>query len=79
MKHNFRSIKNATFDAILPPNAAPERVGLVAAGNPNVLSGAMDHEDARKRKRKRGGRGKISGVRPRHRLDRPTDQLKQPT
>jgi hypothetical protein len=29
--HNFRNIKNATrFDAILPPNAAPERVGLVS-------------------------------------------------
>jgi hypothetical protein len=32
MKHNFRSIKDRTLDAVLPPNAAPERVGLVAAG-----------------------------------------------
>jgi hypothetical protein len=64
MKHNFRSVKDATFDAI--PPAAPERVGLVAAGNPDVL---------REAKRKRGGRVKlstISGVRPKHRLDRPS-------
>ena len=52
-------------DAILPPNAAPERVGLVAAGNPNVLREAEGLEDY-SRKRKRGGRvkvGAISGVR----------------
>jgi hypothetical protein len=49
----------------LPPNAAPERVGLVAAGNPNVLREAEGLEDY-SRKRKRGGRvkvGAISGVR----------------
>jgi hypothetical protein len=74
MKHNFRSIKNATFDAVRPPNAAPERVGLIAAGNPDVIREARGQEDYA-RKRKRGGRVKFSaidGVRPRHRLDRPT-------
>jgi hypothetical protein len=52
-------------DAILPPNAAPERVGLVAAGKRNVLREAEGLEDY-SRKRKRGGRvkvGAISGVR----------------
>ena len=33
----YRSIKDGTFDAILPPNAAPERVGMIAAGKPDVL------------------------------------------
>jgi hypothetical protein len=71
-KHNFRSIKDATFDAILPPNAAPERVGLIAAGNPGVLREAHGLEPYA-RKHKRGGRvkrGAISGAYVRHRLDR---------
>jgi hypothetical protein len=72
MSHNFRSIKDATrFDAILPPKADPKRVGLIAAGNPNVLGEAAGLEDYA-RKRKRGGRVKLDGVRPRHRLDRPS-------
>jgi hypothetical protein len=72
MKHNnFRSIKAGTLDAILPPKAAPERVGLISAGNPNVLREAAGLESYA-RKRKRGGRVKIDGVRPKHRLDRPS-------
>jgi hypothetical protein len=77
MNHSFfRNVKNATrFDAILPPKADPKRVGLVAAGNPNVLSEAVGEEDYARKRRKRGGRvklGAIDGVRPRHRLDRPS-------
>ena len=70
-KHNFRSIKDATFDAILPPNADPERAGLIAAGNPHVIAEAHGLEPYA-RKRKRGGRVKhaISGAHVRHRLDR---------
>jgi hypothetical protein len=73
--HTFRSVKDATFDAILPPKADPNRVGLIAAGNPNVLSEAHGLEDYA-RKYKRGGRVKhaISGVYARHRLDRRTRQ-----
>jgi hypothetical protein len=40
-KHKFRSIKDATFDAILPPNTAPDRVGLIAAGKLDGLREAM--------------------------------------
>jgi hypothetical protein len=73
--NNFRSIKNATrFDEILPPKADPKRVGLISAGNSNVLREAAGLEDY-SRKRKRGGRvklGAMSGVRPKHRLDRPS-------
>jgi hypothetical protein len=70
--NNFRSIKDATrFDAILPPKADPKRVGLISAGNPDVLREAAGLEDY-SRKRKRGGRVKVSGVRPKHRLDRPS-------
>jgi hypothetical protein len=76
MKHSFfHNVKNTTrFDAILPPKADPKRVGLVAAGNPDVLREARGEADYG-RKRKRGGRvklGTIDGVRPRHRLDRPS-------
>jgi len=71
--HNFRSIKDATFDAILPPNADPDRVGLIAAGNPDVLREAHGLEPYA-RKRKRGGRVKhldaMSGAHAHHRLDR---------
>jgi hypothetical protein len=70
---NFSDIKTATLDAMLPPNAAPERVGLVAAGNPDVIREAEGEEDYA-RKRKRVGRVKrldaMSGARARHRLDR---------
>jgi hypothetical protein len=69
--NNFRSIKDGIFDAILPPKADPKRVSLVSAGNPNVLSEAAGEEDYARKRRKRGGRVKIDGVRPRHRLDRP--------
>jgi hypothetical protein len=73
MKHNFRDIKTATVDAILPPKADPKRVGLISAGNPDVLREAAGLEDyANPRKRRRGGRAKIDGVRHRHRLDRPS-------
>jgi hypothetical protein len=75
MNHNFRSIKDATrFDPILPPKADPKRVAMVSAGNPDVLREARGEADYA-RKRKRGGRvklGTIDGVRPRHRLDRPS-------
>jgi hypothetical protein len=70
MNHNFRSIKAGTLDAILPPKAAPSRVGLISAGNPDVLREAAGLEDYARKRRKRGGRVKIDGVRPRHRLDR---------
>jgi hypothetical protein len=66
MNHNFRSIKAGTFDAILPPHATPERVGMISSGNPDVLRSAADL------KRRRGGRVKVSGARPKHRLDRPS-------
>ena len=70
---NFASTRNATFDYLLPPKADPARVGLVAAGNPNVISEAEGKENYARR-RKRGGRVKhvdvISGGRARHRLDR---------
>jgi hypothetical protein len=68
---SFTEIKNATFDHMLPPKADPARVGLVAAGNPNVISEAEGNEPYA-RKRKRGGRVKhaISGAHARHRLDR---------
>jgi hypothetical protein len=62
MNHgSFASVKNATFDPILPPNADPERVGLIAAGNPDVLLEAHGLEPY-SRKRKRGGRVAISGA-----------------
>jgi hypothetical protein len=70
--NNFQSIKAGIFDAILPPKADPKRVGLVSAGNPDVLheaAGLADYANPRKR-RKRGGRAKIDGVRPKPRLDR---------
>jgi hypothetical protein len=72
--NNFRRIKDATvLDSVLPPKAAPSRVGLVSAGNPDVLREAAGLADyANPRKRRRGGRVKVSGVRPRHRLDRPS-------
>jgi hypothetical protein len=72
--NNFRRIKDATvLDSVLPPKAAPSRVGLVSAGNPDVLREAAGLADyANPRKRKRGGRAKIVGVRARHRLDRPS-------
>jgi hypothetical protein len=73
MKHHsfFNDVKSATrLDPVLPPKADPKRVGLVAAGNPDVLREAAGLADyANPRKRRRGG--KVSGVRPRHRLDRP--------
>jgi hypothetical protein len=74
-KHdNFRSVKDATFDAILPPKADSNRVGLIAAGNPDVLREAMGLADYAHPKRKRGGRVKhldaMTGARSRHRLDR---------
>jgi hypothetical protein len=72
-KHNFRSIKDRTFGAIIPPNAAPERVGMTAAGNPDVLREAHGLEPYA-RKHKCGARVKrldvISGAHARHRLDR---------
>jgi hypothetical protein len=74
--NNFRSIRDGIFDAILPPKAAPSRVGLISAGNPNVLSEAAGQEDYA-RKRKRGGRVKLEGVRPRHRLDRPSRRMRK--
>jgi hypothetical protein len=62
-KHDdFRSIKDSTFDAILPPKADPKRVGLIAAGNPDVLAEAKGQVDYA-RKRKRGGRVPITGAR----------------
>jgi hypothetical protein len=72
--NNFRSIKDATrFDGILPPKSAPSRVGLISAGNPDVLREAAGLADyANPRKRRRGGRVKVSGVRPKPRLDRPS-------
>jgi hypothetical protein len=77
MKHNnFRSIKAGTLDAILPPKAAPERVGLISAGNSNVLREAAGLESYA-RKRKRGGRVKLDGVRPKHRLDRPSRRMRK--
>jgi len=69
---NFNTMRNATlFDGILPPRADPNRVGLTAAGNPNVLSEAHGLENYA-RKRKRCGRVKhaISGAHTRPRLDR---------
>jgi hypothetical protein len=70
---NFRDIRNSTrFDAIEPPKADPKRVGLVAAGNPDVLREAAGQEDYARKRKKRGGRVKLDGVRPRHRLDRPS-------
>jgi hypothetical protein len=73
MKTDFRSIRAAMFDAILPPKADPKRVGLVSAGNPDVLCEAAGIADyANPRKRKRGDRVKIVGVRAKHRLDRPS-------
>jgi hypothetical protein len=74
MKHHsfFHDVRDATrFDPILPPKADPSRVGLISAGNPDVLREAAGLEDY-SRKRKRGGRVKFSGVRPKHRLDRPS-------
>jgi hypothetical protein len=68
----LREIKNATrFDPILPPKADPRRVEMVSSGNPNVLSEARGLEDYA-RNRKRGGRVKVEGVKPRPRLDRPS-------
>jgi hypothetical protein len=68
---DFHSIKNAMFDSILPPNADPARVGLIAAGTPDVIAEAMSQE---RYARKRGGRVKhldaIGGGRAHHRLDR---------
>jgi hypothetical protein len=74
MKHSFRSIKDATvLDSILPPKAAPSRVSLVSAGNPDVLREAAGLADyANPRKRRRGGRVKVDGHKPRPRLDRPS-------
>jgi hypothetical protein len=69
----LREIKNATrFDPILPPKADPRRVEMVSSGNPNVLSEAKGLEDYARKRRKRGGRVKLDGVRPKHRLDRPS-------
>jgi hypothetical protein len=76
--NNFRSIKNGIFDAILPPKADPKRVRLVAAGNPDVLreaSGLADY--ANLRTRKRGGRVKIDGHKPKHRADRPSRRMRK--
>jgi hypothetical protein len=73
MKQNFRDIRNSTrFDAIEPPKADPRRVEMVSSGNPNVLSEAKGLEDYARKRRKRGGRVKLDGVRPKHRLDRPS-------
>src|SRR6516165_10838416 len=67
-KHDdFRSIKSATF--MLPPSADPARVGLIAAGNPDVLREAHGLEPYAK-KRKRGGRVPITGAHAQHRLGR---------
>jgi hypothetical protein len=63
--HTLRSIKDSTF--AVPPDADPKRVGLIAAGNPDVLSEAKGQESYAKRG---GGRVKISGAYARHRLDR---------
>jgi hypothetical protein len=54
------------------PKADPKRVGLISAGNPDVLHEAAGMADYAPRKRRRGGRVKVSGVRPKHRLDRPS-------
>jgi hypothetical protein len=71
--NTLREIKNATrFDPILPPKANPRRVEMVSSGNPNVLSEAKGLEDYARKRRKRGGRVKLDGVRPKHRLDRPS-------
>jgi hypothetical protein len=72
MKTDFRSIRAAMFDAILPPKADPKRVGLVSSGNPDVLREAAGEEDYARERRKRGGRVKLDGARPKHRLDRPS-------
>jgi hypothetical protein len=70
--HTLRSIKDASrLDPILPPKADPRRVEMVSSGNPNVISEAKGLEDYA-RKRKRGGRVKVEGVKPRPRLDRPS-------
>jgi hypothetical protein len=70
---SFAGIRNAMFDDILPPHADPDRVGLVAAGNPDVIREAHGLEPYA-RKYRRGGRAKhdISGAHARHRLDRRT-------
>jgi len=69
-KHDhFRSIKNATLDPILAPNADPKRVGLIAAGNPDVLAEAKGQLDYAG-KRKRGGRVPITCAHAQHRPDR---------
>jgi hypothetical protein len=71
--NTLREIKNATrFDPILPPKADPRRVEMVSSGNPNVLSEAKGLEDYARKRRKRGGRVKVEGVKPRPRLDRPS-------
>ena len=67
--HNFRSIKAGTFDDTVPRSG---RVGMIAAGNPDVLREAMGLESYAG-KRKRGGRvklGAIGGAHARRRLDR---------
>ncbi len=67
--HNFRSIKAGTFDDTVP---RADRVGMIAAGNPDVLREAMGLESYAG-KRKRGGRvklGAIGGAHARRRLDR---------
>jgi hypothetical protein len=70
---NFRDIRNSTrFDPILPPKADPRRVEMVSSGNLNVLREARGLEDYSRKRRKRGGRVKLDGVRPKHRLDRPS-------
>jgi hypothetical protein len=67
----LRQIKDSTrFDPIMPPKADPQRIEMVSSGNPDVLRSAMGMEDYSRKRRKRGGR--IDGVRPKHRLDRPS-------